>query len=119
MEIQRKKLIGQGNTAEIYQLEDHKILKLYRRGLPNVVIQREYQNGLLIQAVLDQVPKVFEMVEQTDRLGIVFEEIRGKDMLKVMLSFPWKINAYSRELAHERQVLLRLVTERCRSIIER
>lgn len=100
MDIQGKNMIGQGNTAEIYQLEDHRILKLYRKGLPNVVIEREYQNGLIIQNILDHVPKVYEIVEIQGRLGIIFEEIHGKDLLKIILTSPWKLNVYSRKLAH-------------------
>ena len=36
MEIEKKKMIGQGNTAEIYRLDDNKILKLFRSGLNSV-----------------------------------------------------------------------------------
>ena len=119
MEIQSKKMIGQGNTAEIYQIEDHRILKLYRNGLPSVVIEREYQNGLIIQNILDHVPKVYEIVELQGRLGIVFEEIRGKDLLKVMLSSPWKINAYSRNLAHYHLEIQKPVSDTLWSVKEK
>lgn len=119
MEIQRKKMIAQGNTAEIYLLEDQKILKLYRIGLPGVVIEREYQNGLIIQNILDHVPKIYEIVEMQGRLGIVFEEIRGKDLLRVMLSFPWKINDYSRNLAHYHLEIQKPVSDALWSVKEK
>lgn len=33
MEVKKEKMIGQGNTAEIYRVDDNKILKLFRSGL--------------------------------------------------------------------------------------
>lgn len=101
MEIKKNKMIGQGNTAEIYKLDDNKILKLFRSGLYKGIIEREYQNGIYIQKqLLDCVPKVYEMVEINGRYGIIYQEIKGKDMLKIMFTSLWKINSYAKELAH-------------------
>lgn len=100
MEIKMDKMIGQGNTAEIYRLDDNKILKLFRSGLYKGIIEREYQNGITVQKILDCVPKVYEMVEVNGRHGIIYQEIKGTDMLKIMFTSLWKINAYARKLAH-------------------
>ncbi|HOO28030.1 MAG TPA: aminoglycoside phosphotransferase family protein, partial [Lachnospiraceae bacterium] len=61
----------------------------------------EYQNGMIIQNILKCVPKVYGMAEIDDRSGIIYEEIHGTDMLKIMAGVPWKINAYAKELAHD------------------
>ena len=119
LNIQAKDRIAQGNTAEIYRMADHKILKLYRRGLPNVVVEREYQNGLIIQTILDHVPKVYEIVEIEGRLGILFEELCGKDMLKMILSSPWRVNDYARKLAHYHLEIQRPVSDRLWSVKEK
>jgi uncharacterized protein (TIGR02172 family) len=100
MEITKDKLIGQGNTAEIYRLDDNKILKLFRNGLDQGIIEREYQNGVAVQQLLDCVPKIYEMVEVDGRYGIIYQKIKGTDMLKVMLTSFWKIDNYAKELAH-------------------
>lgn len=100
MEIKKEYMIGQGNTAEIYRLDDNKILKLFRHGISKEIIEREYRNGSYIQKKLDCIPKVYDMVEINDRLGIIYEEIKGTDMLKVMLTSLWKINDYAKKLAH-------------------
>ncbi len=100
MEIKKEQMIGQGNTAEIYRLDDNKILKLFRIGLYKGIIEREYKNGIIIQNILECVPKVYEMVEINGRYGIIYEEIQGKDLLKIMISSLWKINYYSKKLAH-------------------
>lgn len=99
MEIKKEQMIGQGNTAEIYRLDDNKILKLFRSGL-NKGIEREYQNGIFIQSILESVPKVYEMVEINNRNGIIYEEIHGTDLLKIMTGSLWKINKYAKKFAH-------------------
>lgn len=100
MEIKKEKMIGQGNTAEIYKLEDNKILKLFRSGLNKEMIEREYRNGIFVQNILDCVPKVYEMVKIDGKHGIIYEEIQGTDFLKIMIGSLWKINDYAKRLAH-------------------
>ncbi len=99
MEIKKENMIGQGNTAEIYRLEDDKILKLFRNGLHKGIIEREYQNGISVQKILDCIPKVYEMVEVDGRHGIIYQQIKGKDLLKIMFTSLWKLNHYSKKLA--------------------
>lgn len=100
MEIKKEKMIGQGNTAQIYRLEQSRILKLFRAGLYRGIIEREYQNSMAVQKILDCVPNVYEMVEVNGRYGIIYQEIKGTDMLRIMLTSLWKINDYAKELAH-------------------
>ena len=100
MDIKDIEMIGQGNTAEIYKLDDNIILKLFRNGLHKGIIEREYQNGIFIQKILDCVPKTYEIVEVNGRYGIIYQNIKGIDMLKIMLTSLWKINKYSKDFAH-------------------
>ena len=100
MKINKEQMIGQGNTAEIYRLDDNKILKLFRSGLNKDIVENEYKNNIIIQNILDCVPKVYEMIEKDDRYGIIYEEIKGNDMLKIMIGSVWKINHYAKKLAH-------------------
>lgn len=105
MKIDKERMIGEGNTAEIYKLDNEKILKLFRTGLPKEVAEREYQNGIIVQNLLDCVPKVYEIVEINGRHGIVYEEIKGTDLLKAMFVSFWKINHYAKRLAHYHNLL--------------
>lgn len=99
MEIKLENRIGQGNTAEIFQLENGKIAKLFRSGLDKGIIIREYENALAIQEALDFVPIAYEMFEHDGRYGIVYQKIDGIDMLKLILGRLWKINDFARKLA--------------------
>lgn len=112
MEIKSERLIGQGNTAEIYRLDNNRILKLFRSGLNKGAIESEYQNGIYIQKILNCVPKAYEMVEVNGRYGIIYQEIEGKDMLKIIsTSFLWRINQYVRDLAHYHLHIQKPVTD--------
>lgn len=97
----RKKgrLLSQGNTAEIYEWETDKILKLYRQGLPETLCEDEFHVTKNVYHLLQIAPKPFEIVHVGDRVGAVYERIQGKSMLKDMLSKPWKFREYSRSLA--------------------
>ena len=39
----KNKLIGKGRTAEIFKLDESKILKLFKKGIPEKVVNLEYK----------------------------------------------------------------------------
>ncbi len=97
--ISNFKMIGQGNTAAIYQYEQGRILKLFREGLPTTIIFREYENTKAIQSKLTSIPKAYEMVSYEGRYGIVYEQIIGRDLIKVMFAKLYRLHFYSKMLA--------------------
>ncbi len=46
LDYTKLKPVAQGNTAEIYQVDETKILKLYRSGFPKFLCEREYAYSL-------------------------------------------------------------------------
>lgn len=94
------KLICQGNTAEIFQYEETKILKLFRKSFPLEIIKTEFDIAKRISSYLIFVPKVFGMVEYKNRYGILYEKINGKDMIADMLKKPNRVRSYSKALAN-------------------
>lgn len=92
-------LLAQGNTAEIYEWETDKILKLYRKGLPEALCNDEFYVTKSVYDLLKITPEPFEIVHINGRVGAVYERINGKTMLKEMMSKPWRISKYSRLLA--------------------
>lgn len=94
------KLISQGNTAEVFQFDEKKILKLFREGMPKEAIYTEYEKVCLIQNQVTNMPKAFEMVYFQGRYGIIYEKITGIDMIQKMLHHPLKLKFFSKELAH-------------------
>lgn len=82
------KLLATGNTAEVFEYEDNKVLKLYKSGYPFDAIQLEYNNSLIMNKSPINTPKVYELIEQDGRNGIIFQKITGSDLLSEYLQNP-------------------------------
>lgn len=95
----KERLLGQGNTAEIYEWETNHILKLYRKGIPDTLCEDEFRVTKNVYDLLQVTPKPIDIVHINNRIGAVYERIQGKTMLKEMLSKPWAFSKYSRLLA--------------------
>lgn len=92
-------MLGQGNTAEIFQYEDNRILKLFRESMPITPIQNEYRISRIVQNHLDNTPKAYEFVEYRKRYGIVYEQIKGVDMIQLLVKNIFKTKYYSKLFA--------------------
>lgn len=113
------KIIGQGNTAEIYLYDNDRVLKLFRKGIPFEFVEREYEVTKLISSDLKNVPRVFDIVLYKELYGIIYERIKGKDMIKEMLSNLHKIKTYSKSLAMLHSSIHRINTNIQRSVKEK
>lgn len=82
------KLIAIGNTAEVFEYEEDKVLKLFKAGYPLEQIQREFNNTVIMNRTCVHTPKTFEIVEHEGRHGIVSQKIIGVDLLSEYLKNP-------------------------------
>ena len=82
------KLIAIGNTAEVFEYEEDKVLKLFKAGYPLEQIQREFNNTVIMNRTCVHTPKTFKIVEHEGRHGIVFQKIIGVDLLSEYLKNP-------------------------------
>lgn len=96
---EKGKLIGQGNTAEIYNWGVDKILKLYRKGLPTTLCQDEFEKTMKANQLIKVVPKPIDIIFDNERIGAIYQKINGKTMLKKMLEKPWMFTKYAKLLA--------------------
>jgi len=99
----RFQLLGQGNTAEIYQYEENKVLKLFRENMPKITIDNEYRVTCVVSKQLKNVPRVYGMVEYQNRYGIIYEQIIEKDKRKLHISHLLHIKRYSKLFASVHQ----------------
>ncbi|EOI58209.1 aminoglycoside phosphotransferase family protein [Enterococcus gilvus] len=93
------KLIGQGNTAEIYEFDNNKIVKLFRPGVPETIIHNELERTDFIESIIPNVPKNFGLIEIDNRIGIIYSKVEGTDMIQLMLKSLNKTKRYSKEFA--------------------
>lgn len=93
------RLLGEGNTAEIYEWETDKILKLFRKGLPKTLCSDEFHTTCGVYHLLHITSKPIEIINIEGRFGAVYERICGKTMLKAMMLKPWTFAKYAKKLA--------------------
>lgn len=78
--------IAEGNTAEIFQLDNSRILKLFKTGYSKEVMLHEYHNHQVVSGMLESAPKLYERVEEDDRFGYVMELIKGTNLAELLLN---------------------------------
>ena len=81
-----KTRIGIGNTAEVFEHGDDKVLKLYYESQPASSIYQEFNKTQAFNQSGIPCPKAFEVVRHNNRLGIVFEKVQGKSLLNVLIN---------------------------------
>jgi Ser/Thr protein kinase RdoA (MazF antagonist) len=75
------KIIGTGNTASVYELDDGKVLKLFYKGYSKESIEKEFFNAMAINNMDFAKPKVYEIVNCEDRMGIIYDRMEGECLL--------------------------------------
>ncbi len=91
--------LSKGRTAEVYRIDDKKVLKLFYEDFPLSAVELEYGNNLQIQSTGLKIPETFGLYKMNGRYGIVYEKISGNSMLMEMFSNIEKISEYMRVLA--------------------
>lgn len=80
--------IGIGRTAEVFEIDNEKILKLFYDGISSESVTCEYAISEALSRKIQNMPKVYELVTEGNRRGIVFQRIQGSHMARVMLKNP-------------------------------
>lgn len=75
------KFIAKGNTAEIFDYGADKVCKLFYPGYPFETVHVEFQHATLLQNMNLPVPICYEYVCINNRYGIVYEKIRGTNLI--------------------------------------
>lgn len=92
-------VIGRGRTADIYDYEEGKILKLFHSDFSKTAIDEEYEYSQFIYSLGIKTPKPYGKIEKDDRLGIIFQKITGGTMLQLLVSHPEDRLKYAQALA--------------------
>ena len=80
------KMIAKGNAAEVYQIEEDKILKLFFAAVPVQEAEREYKTARLAYEAGIPTAQVYgDLLDIDGRKGIVYEYIKGTVLNDVFL----------------------------------
>ena len=77
-------LHGKGNTANVYDLGNNKVIKLFHTDYPFSAVQKEYKNSQLINALEVPVIKSYRIVSYHQQFGIVYDKVDGVSLMDVL-----------------------------------
>jgi len=97
--MEKSTKIAEGNTAEIYEYESGKILKLFKDGYGKSAVEKEWKKACEIQKFLKNIPNVYEIIQVQKRYGIIYEKIDGCTLLKPLAGKPWKAREIGKQMA--------------------
>lgn len=92
------KLIGKGNTAEVFDIGNKKVVKLFKTGYPIDSVHKEFKNSRLINNIDHCIIKSYQMIKCNGRYGIIYDKIEGTSMLDLLISTQ-AIEKYAKTLA--------------------
>jgi len=91
--------LADGRTAEIFAWGEDQVLKLYREGWNRRTAEYEHHLAKASEQTGYRVPHVGEIIELDGRAGIVYQRIDGETMLGWILKQPYRLIAFSRQMA--------------------
>lgn len=88
------RLLGKGNTAEVFEYGEGKVCKLFHEGYPRGYVEQEFQNARELYECRVSVPQPFQVVAQGNRVGIIYEKIAGETLLDLMFADAENLEEY-------------------------
>lgn len=73
-----RNIIGSGNTAQVYEWENGKVLKLFCQEYSDEAIENEYHNAMVVADLDFAKPKAHEIISCGKRRGILYDRVEGK-----------------------------------------
>lgn len=94
-------LVGEGGNSQVYALGDGRVVKVFNEGLPLDMV--EYEDARGQEAYLAGVPcaKPYGMVRVQSRYGIVYDQLKGEDLLTRMAADKEHLRDYVRQFARQ------------------
>lgn len=92
-------MLGEGSSAEVYAMEDNRVLKAFRGHVTREHVEREFQNTEKVREAGLPVPQAHELVEADGQLGIVFQRMAGRALQKFIMERPCEIDETGRRFA--------------------
>lgn len=91
-------LIGEGRTAEVFDIGDGLALKLFRAGFEDVA---DHEAGIArtITGLALPAPRLHRAMEEAGRKGLVYDRIDGESMLRRLFDNPMAIRRYAHMMA--------------------
>jgi uncharacterized protein (TIGR02172 family) len=109
LELKTLRKIATGGQAEIFDLEDGKVLRLMFRQADKILIDYEFKSLQKVKQHGLIVPEVFEIVSIDNRPGLIMEKIDGMTMTRMIQINPLLLPKKARELGEIHNKLNKIV----------
>src|SRR5215510_2627003 len=93
------KPIAQGRTADVYDWDEGRILKLFHNWFPLENVQYELRIARAVHASGVKSPAIGEMIQVEGRNGLIYERAAGESMLAMFRRKWWMVFGYARIFA--------------------
>jgi uncharacterized protein (TIGR02172 family) len=91
--------IGVGRTAEVWEHGEGIVLKLYMEEFPAAAVEQEFKISTYVYELGIRTPRPLELFESEGRSGILFQQIHGRSLLRMIGEKPWQLSKYAKQLA--------------------
>ena len=98
-DMSTNKPIAAGREAEIFAYAEGKVLKLFFPQYPTHDAHNEADLTRMVSDAGVSTPRVYEVIEQGNRAGIIFERINGKTLMEALMGDVFKVRHYGRMMA--------------------
>ncbi len=92
--------IGEGRTADVFGLDEDRVVKLFHRGIDESEVQDEMSFAKLAVASGLPTAELLERIEIAGRTGVVFRRIAGESLLARISRRPHELPSLARQFAH-------------------
>ncbi|GHD55097.1 phosphotransferase family protein [Jeongeupia chitinilytica] len=92
-------LIGGGRTAEVFEHDESRVLKLFYDFVDAADVEAEFAKAQLAFANGVFTPEAHALVQHEGRYGIVYQRIAGPSLLRELQRVPWRSAAIARQMA--------------------
>lgn len=95
--IEGCEMIGQGGTGWVYRIDEDTIIKVYREGTDDAIIEKERE--LAHQCFMNKIPTAipYDVVKCGNTKGIVFEMLKAKNLSIMLNNQPERWDEYLNE----------------------
>ena len=98
MRLDRLTRLGEGREAEVFALDDTRVLRLARSADRAGTLDAEHAALVAAAAAGAPVPRVYARVDVEARPGLVLERLRDRNLLLEIGERPWRVWPISRSL---------------------
>lgn len=78
-------LLGAGNTADVFDADADRVIKLFHAGYPEDAVRKELANSRLIDNLDIPIARSHGLISWNGRWGIVYDKIAGPSLLDLLL----------------------------------